>query len=202
MNRLATLSLIAFATVISSIVFSPAAHAGDRTTRISGQFGVAELYPKTLSRYHRGRAKLDRLKRDHEVARRRGDGRTVARIEASYRKTEASVARAAKKLNRVRGVTTVVVWGDAGNKMPRDKIASFLRRKREWQGGTVHFYNRDGRLKANTKLPRTFDGSKRRTSAPRPRPTPRPTLSPGFVPQTHLLPGGRTTPAPTRIFGI
>ncbi len=185
MTRFAIASLVAFVTLI--VAHAPDAHAGTRPTRISGQFGVQELYPKTIKRYNKYRSNEVKLRRAYDAAMRRGDEHTVARIRKLYAENESKMMKALKKLRSVRGVTTVVVWGDAGDRMPRSKIAKFLRKKRDWQGRTVHFYARDGKLKYSGRVPRTYDGKKRKA-----RPTPKPTpsvLPGGFIPQTKPLPG-------------
>ncbi len=197
-------AVVAFAALVTLISYAPDAQA--RPTRISGKFGVQELYPKTIKRYNQYRRNEAKLRRTYDAAVRRGDQRTVARIRELYAKNESKMMKALKKLRSVRGVTTVVVWGDAGDKMPRSKIASFLRKKRKWQGRTVHFYARDGKLKAGGRAPSRYDDKKRKPR-PTPRPRPRPTSRPGaggFIPQTHPINPGRVPPTPgeVRIFGI
>ncbi len=159
MTRLIIAISIAVASMAASLSLAPYAHA-TQPSRIAGQFGVQELYPKTIKRYKAAKRKLANLKKAYRTAQRAHDRDRMTRIEKSFQSTLASAKKALRKLKKVRGVATVVVWGDAGDTMPRDKITEFLRKTPSWQGRTVHIYARDGKLKYGAGAPTTYDDRK------------------------------------------
>ena len=203
MNRTALAALVLISSFAAISSTAPQAEAKS-PLMISGDFGVRDLYPKTIRSYRRAKAKLKNLERAYRTAVSRRDARSAARIKRAHQRLRRKAQKALAKLKRVR-TTRVVVWGNAMSKMPPKKIAAFLRRNPTWQGKTVHIYGKNGSLKAGKVRPSTFDrrGKAKRPTIKRPRkPVKRPTPMPGgFIPQTHPIPGANG-PSSGGIFGL
>ncbi len=202
MFRTALTALIVFSSFAATLSVAPTAEARS-SLMISGNFGVRELYPKTLKSYKRAKAKLARLARFYRNAVRRGDNETAARYKKAHGRLLRKAKKAQRKLQRVR-TSHVVVWGDAMDRFPPKKIAAFLRKHRKWQGKTVHIYGRDGKLRVGKNRPATFDRRGQRRPAKKPKKKsgfrPQPTHG-GFIPQTQPIPGA-DVPSSGGLFGI
>ena len=208
MYRTALNTLVILSCISTSLSLASNAEAGPprdharRGLMISTDYGVRDLYPKTLKNYYRGKARLKKLAAAYYNAVRRGDRKAAARYERKHRAVGIKAQKRLQKLKSVRP-TRVVVWGEAMDKMPPKKIAALLRKKRKWQGGTVHIYGVNGNPKIGRRRPAKFDRRQRdkRPSKQAKKPA---RGSGGMTPIPYNVPtgSGGTVPTYNGLYGV
>lgn len=157
MHRLISTSLLflVFATVQSALFATP---ASAEPVRVTFEMGATDLFPKTTKRLRSYRRAMARLDREHREAYAAGDGRLMQRIEDKYYAIRAKAEKAYGKLSRVRGVTTLTIYGDAQSRLDRDFLAAFLRKNRDLQGTVLHVYIRGDDVYFGEAPPTRYDG--------------------------------------------
>jgi len=155
MGRIVTTSILFVVFSILGAVGAPAALAG---THISGVIAGERVLPDSAEHLRYIQRWKQWAEETYRIAQAHRDWQTMETLRADYAQAERDERQVRRDLRAAR--TRVTVYGDAAQYMTEQKIVNLLLNTGAWKLGSVHIWQRGGRLQWGRSAPVGYDNKR------------------------------------------